>query len=285
MDKRDLEQLLSDVAGGAVTPADALTRIQTAPTADLGFAQLDLSRGVRQGAGEVVYGAGKTADQIAAIIEALRDAGQERILVTRLDAEKAARTAELLGNGIDLGYVPDAQLALVGGKPSPTGNGRIVVACAGTSDLPVAEKAIQTLKEYGIETEIRVLSAHRCPNEAREFAASARESGFSCIIALAGMAAHLAGAMAANTTLPVIGVPCSGAKLDGMDALLSTVQMPSGIPVATVAIDGAKNAAILAVQIMAVSDEGLAHKLQAARDEGTAAVLKADEELRERYKN
>ena len=127
-----------------------------------------------------------------------------------------------------------------------------------TSDLPVAEKAIQTLKEYGIETEVRVLSAHRCPNEAREFAASARESGFSCIIALAGMAAHLAGAMAANTTLPVIGVPCSGAKLDGMDALLSTVQMPSGI---------------------------LAHKLQAARDEGTAAVLKADEELRERYKN
>ena len=282
---RDLEQLLSDVADGTVTPAVALTRIQTAPTANLGFAQLDLSRGVRQGAGEVVYGAGKTAEQIAAIIKALLNAGQVRILVTRLDAEKAARASKLLGNGIDLGYVPDAQLALVGGKPSPTGNGRIVVACAGTSDLPVAEKAIQTLKEYGIETEVRVLSAHRCPNEAREFAASARESGFSCIIALAGMAAHLAGAMAANTTLPVIGVPCSGAKLDGMDALLSTVQMPSGIPVATVAIDGAKNAAILAVQIMAVSDEGLAHKLQAARDEGTAAVLKADEELRERYKN
>ena len=149
---------------------------------------------------------------------------------------------------------------------------KVAVIMGSTSDLPVAEKAIQTLKEYGIETEVRVLSAHRCPNEAREFAASARESGFSCIIALAGMAAHLAGAMAANTTLPVIGVPCSGAKLDGMD-------------VATVAIDGAKNAAILAVQIMAVSDEGLAHKLQAARDEGTAAVLKADEELRERYKN
>ena len=153
---------------------------------------------------------------------------------------------------------------------------KVAVIMGSTSDLPVAEKAIQTLKEYGIETEVRVLSAHRCPNEAREFAASARESGFSCIIALAGMAAHLAGAMAANTTLPVIGVPCSGAKLDGM---------PGGIPVATVAIDGAKNAAILAVQIMAVSDEGLAHKLQAARDEGTAAVLKADEELRERYKN
>ena len=157
---------------------------------------------------------------------------------------------------------------------------KVAVIMGSTSDLPVAEKAIQVLKEYEIETE-----AHRCPNEAREFASSARESGFSCIIALAGMAAHLAGAMAANTTLPVIGVPCSGAKLDGMDALLSTVQMPSGIPVATVAIDGAKNAAILAIQIMAVADAGLAEKLRAARDEGTAAVLKADKEVRERYKN
>ena len=154
MDKRDLEQLLSDVAGGAVTPAVALTRMQTAPTADLGFAQLDLSRGVRQGAGEVVYGAGKTAEQIAAIIEALHDAGQERILVTRLDAEKADHTSELLDNGIDLGYVPDAQLALVGDKPSPTGNGRIVVACAGTSDLPVAEEAALTAEFYGNEVEI-----------------------------------------------------------------------------------------------------------------------------------
>lgn len=162
---------------------------------------------------------------------------------------------------------------------------KVAVIMGSTSDLPVAEKTIQTLKEYGIETEVRVLSAHRCPNEAREFAASARESGFSCIIALAGMVAHLAGAMAANTTLPVIGVPCSGAKLDGMDALLSTVQMPSGIPVATVAVDGAKNAAILAVQIMAVTDAALAEKLQRSRDEGTAAVLKADAELRERYKN
>ena len=133
---------------------------------------------------------------------------------------------------------------------------KVAVIMGSTSDLPVAEKTIQTLKEYGIETEVRVLSAHRCPNEAREFAASARESGFSCIIALAGMA-----------------------------ALLSTVQMPSGIPVATVAVDGAKNAAILAVQIMAVTDAALAEKLQESRDEGTAAVLKADAELRERYKN
>lgn len=119
MDKRDLEQLLSDVADGAVAPEVALTRIQTAPTADLGFAQLDLSRGVRQGAGEVVYGAGKTAEQIAAIIKALRDAGQERILVTRLDAEKATRTSELLDNGIDLGYIPDAQLASWAASPPP----------------------------------------------------------------------------------------------------------------------------------------------------------------------
>lgn len=140
MDKRDLEQLLSDVADGAVAPEVALTRIQTAPTADLGFAQLDLSRGVRQGAGEVVYGAGKTAEQIAAIIKALRDAGQERILVTRLDAEKATRTSELLDNGIDLGYIPDAQLALVGGKPSPTGNGRIVVAAPARATYPSPKK-------------------------------------------------------------------------------------------------------------------------------------------------
>ena len=162
---------------------------------------------------------------------------------------------------------------------------KVGIVMGSASDLPVVEKAIGVLQQYGVPFEVRVLSAHRCPDQAREFAVSARESGFSCIIALAGMAAHLAGAMAANTTLPVIGVPCSGAKLDGMDALLSTVQMPSGIPVATVAIDGAKNAAILAIQIMAVADAGLAEKLRAARDEGTAAVLKADKEVRERYKN
>ena len=149
MDKQDLERLLADVADGTVAPTDALTRIQTAPTADLGFAQLDLLRGVRQGAGEVVYGAGKTAEQIAAIVKALRDAGQEHVLVTRIDAEKAARTSELLDNKIDLGYIPEARLALVGGKPSPTGNGRIVVACAGTSDLAVAEEAALTAEFYG----------------------------------------------------------------------------------------------------------------------------------------
>ena len=159
--------------------------------------------------------------------------------------------------------------------------GKVAVVMGSTSDLPVVEKAIGVLKEYGVQTEVRVLSAHRCPNEAREFAASARENGFSVLIAAAGMAAHLAGALAANTTLPVIGIPCKGANFDGMDALLSTVQMPSGIPVATVAVDGAKNAALLAIQILAVTDASLAEKLQAARDEGPAAVLKADTELQE----
>ena len=162
--------------------------------------------------------------------------------------------------------------------------GKVGLVMGSTSDLPVVEKAIGVLREYEIEFEVRVLSAHRCPNEAREFAASARESGFSVLIAAAGMAAHLAGALAANTTLPVIGIPCKGPNFDGMDALLSTVQMPSGIPVATVAVDGAKNAALLAVQILAVSDAALAQKLDQARDEGTQAVLQADREIREKYR-
>ena len=162
--------------------------------------------------------------------------------------------------------------------------GKVGLVMGSTSDLPVVEKAIGVLREYGIETEVRVLSAHRCPNEAREFAASARGSGFSVLIAAAGMAAHLAGALAANTTLPVIGIPCKGPNFDGMDALLSTVQMPSGIPVATVAVDGAKNAALLAIQILAVSDAALAKKLDDARAQGTQAVLEADREIREKYR-
>ena len=160
---------------------------------------------------------------------------------------------------------------------------KVGIVMGSKSDLPVVEKAIAVLQEYGVPMEVRVLSAHRCPAEASAFAASARESGFSVLIAAAGMAAHLAGALAANTTLPVIGIPCKSTNLDGMDALLSTVMMPSGIPVATVAIDGAKNAALLAIQIMAVTDEALAAKLEAARREGTEAVLKADAELRAKY--
>ena len=160
---------------------------------------------------------------------------------------------------------------------------KVGVVMGSLSDLPVVEKAMDLLREFDVPLEVRVLSAHRCPEEARDFAASARESGFSVLIAAAGMAAHLAGALAANTTLPVIGIPCKSTNLDGMDALLSTVMMPSGIPVATVAIDGAKNAALLAIEILAVTDEGLAQKLADARAKETAAVLAKDAELRAKY--
>ena len=136
------------------------------------------------------------------------------------------------------------------------------IVMGSTSDLPVVEKAMDVLREYGVPMEVRVLSAHRCPNEAREFALKARESGFSVLIAAAGMAAHLAGAIAANTTLPVIGIPVKSSTLDGLDALLSTVQMPGGIPVATVAIDGGSNAAILACQMLALSDAELMQKIK-----------------------
>ena len=156
---------------------------------------------------------------------------------------------------------------------------KVGIVMGSKSDLPVVEKAIAVLQEYGVPMEVRVLSAHRCPNEAREFAASARESGFSCIIAAAGMAAHLAGAIAANTTLPVIGIPCKGATLDGMDALLSTVQMPTGIPVATVAINGGANAALLAAQMIALSDEGLAARIEELRRAQTEKVLQKDKEI------
>ena len=160
---------------------------------------------------------------------------------------------------------------------------KVGVVMGSVSDLPVVEKAIKVLQEYEVGVEVRVLSAHRCPDEAREFAAQARASGFSVLIAAAGMAAHLAGALAANTTLPVIGIPCKSKQLDGMDAMLSTVMMPPGIPVATVGVDGAKNAALLAVEILATADEALAAKLDAARKEATEAVLKADREIREKY--
>ena len=142
---------------------------------------------------------------------------------------------------------------------------KVGIVMGSDSDLGIVEKAINTLKDYGVPCEVRVLSAHRTPVEAAEFARGARSRGVGVIIAAAGMAAHLAGAMAANTTVPVIGIPVKSTNLDGIDALLATVQMPSGIPVATVAIDGAVNAAILSVQILATADEELAAKLDAAR--------------------
>ena len=152
------------------------------------------------------------------------------------------------------------------------------IVMGSASDLPVVRKAAGTLKEFGVPCEVHVYSAHRTPAEAGAFARTARENGFGVIIAAAGMAAHLAGALAANTTLPVIGIPLKSQVLDGVDALLSTVQMPSGIPVATVAIDGAVNAALLAVQILAVEDAALAEKLDAHRAAGAAKALAADAE-------
>ena len=150
---------------------------------------------------------------------------------------------------------------------------KVGVIMGSDSDLPVVEKAIDKLKEYEVPFEVHVYSAHRTPEEARDFARTAQEKGFGAIIAAAGKAAHLAGALAANTTLPVIGIPVKSSTLDGLDALLSTVQMPTGIPVATVAIDGAANAALLAIQILAVSDEALAANLRATRAADAKKVL------------
>lgn len=160
---------------------------------------------------------------------------------------------------------------------------KIGIVMGSDSDLPVVEKAMTTLEKYGVPFEAHVYSAHRTPEEARAFAKGARENGFGAIIAAAGKAAHLAGAMAANTTLPVIGIPIKSSTLDGLDALLSTVQMPGGLPVATVAIDGAENAALLAIQILAVEDAALAAKLDTARAEAAAKVLEKNRLLEEKY--
>ena len=158
---------------------------------------------------------------------------------------------------------------------------KVGIVMGSDSDLPILRKSMDTLDALGIPFEAHVYSAHRTPEQARHFALHARENGFGAIIAAAGMAAHLAGAIAANTTLPVIGIPCKSTYLDGIDALLSTVQMPSGIPVATVAINGAVNAALLAAQIIAVSDEALAKKLDAKRASDAAKVLEKDTALQE----
>lgn len=160
---------------------------------------------------------------------------------------------------------------------------KVGIIMGSDSDLPVVEKAIDTLKELAVPFEVHVFSAHRTPAEAKDFAVNARARGFATIIAAAGMAAHLAGAIAANTTLPVIGIPCSGAQFDGLDALLSTVQMPSGIPVATVAVNGAKNAALLAAQIIAVEDTDLAKKLDDKRALDTQKVLSKNTAIEEKY--
>ena len=159
---------------------------------------------------------------------------------------------------------------------------KIGIVMGSDSDLPIIKKATDTLKSLDIPFEVHVYSAHRTPEEARDFARSARDNGIGAIIAAAGMAAHLAGAIAANTTLPVIGIPCKSNNLDGIDALLSTVMMPSGIPVATVAIDGGVNAALLCAQILAVEDKELTEKLDAKRKSDAAKVLEKDAGILER---
>ena len=160
---------------------------------------------------------------------------------------------------------------------------KIGIIMGSDSDLPIVEKAIDTLKQYNVPFEVHVYSAHRTPLEAKEFSSNARRNGFGAIIAAAGMAAHLAGAIAANTTLPVIGIPIKSKSLDGMDALLSTVMMPTGMPVATVAIDGAANAALLAIQILATEDSVLADKLDKARAESAQKVLGKNQAIEEKY--
>ena len=160
---------------------------------------------------------------------------------------------------------------------------KVAILMGSDSDLPIVEKGINVLRDYGIPHEVHVYSAHRTPAETADFVSAAYDNGFGVIIAAAGMAAHLAGAVAANTTLPVIGIPVSCKNTGGMDALLATVQMPSGIPVATVAIDGAANAAHLAAQILALSDESLREKLAAAREEGRKKVLEKNSQIESKF--
>ena len=160
---------------------------------------------------------------------------------------------------------------------------KIAVILGSDSDLPIVEKGIDILKSFSVPFEVHIYSAHRTPVEAAEFTKSARENGFGAIIAAAGMAAHLAGAIAANTTLPVIGIPIESGKLGGIDALLSTVQMPTGIPVATVAVNGAANAALLAIEMLAIEDGELAEKLNQKRKNDTLKVLEKNKLAEEKF--
>lgn len=162
---------------------------------------------------------------------------------------------------------------------------KVAVIMGSDSDLPVVVQAIKKLESFGVECEVHVFSAHRTPHEASAFAADAQKNGFGVIIAAAGKAAHLGGVLAAHTVLPVIGIPVKSSTLDGLDALLSTVQMPSGIPVACVAIDGAENAAILAVQMLALGDDELTAKLLKMKEDMAEAVLKKDAAIKEKIKN
>lgn len=161
---------------------------------------------------------------------------------------------------------------------------KVGIIIGSDSDLPIIEKAIDILKDFSIPFEVHIYSAHRTPEKAIEFSKNAEKNGFGVIIAAAGMAAHLAGVIAANTILPVIGIPCKSQNLEGIDALLSTVQMPSGIPVATVAINGGVNAALLSIEILGVNDKELSKKLKEKRIKDSEAILKKDITINEKFK-
>ena len=232
MDKRDLLELLDRVAQGDVLPEEALARIRVDSVSDLGYAQVDNTRGLRQGVSEVIYGAGKTASQIAGICEAMLDAGQGRILITRLDAQKHAELPASLG----VVYHSDAQLGIVGGIPEPDGNGTIVVACGGTSDLPVAEEAALTAEFLGNRVtrlyDVGVAGIHRLLAHAQEI------SQAQVIVAVAGMEGALPSVIGGLTAAPVIAVPTSigyGANFGGVSALLAMLNScASGVSVVNI---------------------------------------------------
>ena len=232
MDKRDLLELLDRVAQGDVLPEEALARIRVDSVSDLGYAQVDNTRGLRQGVSEVIYGAGKTASQIAGICEAMLDAGQGRILITRLYAQKHAELPASLG----VVYHSDAQLGIVGGIPEPDGNGSIVVACGGTSDLPVAEEAALTAEFLGNRVtrlyDVGVAGIHRLLAHAQEI------SQAQVVVAVAGMEGALPSVIGGLTAAPVIAVPTSigyGANFGGVSALLAMLNScASGVSVVNI---------------------------------------------------
>ena len=236
MDARELDELLGSVAAGRTGVAEARDRIAMTPIRDIGYATLDTSRELRQGQGEVVYGAGKTAGQIAGIVRALTGAGQRRVLVTRLDAEKNDEVRRLLSGEVELEYDPTSRLGVVGGNAPATGAGRVVVACAGTSDLPVAEEAARTCEFLGNDvcrlTDVGVAGIHRLLDHADAIASA------SVVVAVAGMEGALASVVAGIARGPVIAVPTSvgyGASYGGLAALLAMLNScASGVSVVNV---------------------------------------------------
>lgn len=238
MEKKELEALFAAVAAGEIDAAEAAARVQTAPFRDLGYAKPDMQRGVRQGVSEVVYGAGKTAAQIAGIVGALRSAGQERVMATRVDADKAAELEALLApeDRACFSYRADARMAVVGGVPEPDGNGYVVVAAAGTSDLPVAEEAVLTAEMLGSRVvrlyDVGVAGIHRLLAHADDIARA------QAVVAVAGMEGALPSVIGGMASCPVIAVPTSvgyGASFGGVTALLAMLNScASGVSVVNI---------------------------------------------------